>query len=302
MIPFLRGLAAEGEEEPPCPPVLLIAAYADAGGPRAGPLRPGPPPAGGASSGPCGWPTSSSARTTRRSGRRGRLSPGPGAELRLGPDGRVAGLGRRPDHDRRLRAGGGRPLLRLRPGRPPGARPEIGLARELIEDRNLGLGIALAGYLIASGLLIHGVMMGQGGGLLVSLVFFAIAQRVLLALGPVYGRIAGLDLQAQLRSDNVAVGLAYGGCFLGLGRSWASCSAGDFIDWRDLAGQLPRLRPGRPDRPAVVRWLADLILAPGVQPQPGDRLREDRPPNLAAGMIEAASYIAAGLIVAWSLS
>ena len=40
----------------------------------------------------------------------------------------------------------------------------LDLIRELTADRNLGIGFVLGGYLIASGLVIHGLFLGRGGG------------------------------------------------------------------------------------------------------------------------------------------
>src|SRR4051794_26708866 len=87
----------------------------------------------------------------------------------------------------------------------------LGLVRELTADRNLGLGYVLAGYLLASGLIIHGLLAGQGGGWMTIPVFFVLGQVVLLAVGLVYGRIVSYRLREELARDNAAAGLAYGG-------------------------------------------------------------------------------------------
>jgi uncharacterized membrane protein YjfL (UPF0719 family) len=173
--------------------------------------------------------------------------------------------------------------------------------RELSGDRNAGLGSVFAGYLVASGLLIHGVLAGRGGGWPATLVFLALAQAVLLAVGPIYGRVVGYRLREQLRRDNLAAGVAYGGGLVGIGTILGEVLRGDFESWgASLAGFAAYAVGGLVGLP-VVRWLADLILAPGVRL--GDEIAaEDAGPNLAAGLIEAVSYVAAGLLVAWSLS
>lgn len=179
----------------------------------------------------------------------------------------------------------------------------MGLIRELTEDRNLGLGFVMAGYLIASGLMVHGLLGGQGGGWLALVVFFALSQLVLLAIGPIYGRIVGYDLQAQLRDDNAAAGLAYGGCLLGMGVVLGRWLSGDFVSWGDSFLGFAIYTAGALVALPIIRMLADLILAPGVRfsqeiaPDPAVQA-----PNLAAGLMEAVSYVAAGSLVAWSLS
>jgi uncharacterized membrane protein YjfL (UPF0719 family) len=176
------------------------------------------------------------------------------------------------------------------------------LIRELTADRNAGLGSVFAGYLVASGMLIHGVLSGEGGGWLGALVFLALAQAVLLIAGPVYGRIVGYGLREQLRRDNAAAGLAYGGCLVGIGIILGQLLSSDFVSWGEsLSGFAAYALGGLIGLPAV-RWLADLILAPGVRLSHEIAAEgPDAAPNLAAGLLEAVSYIAAGLLVAWSL-
>jgi len=178
---------------------------------------------------------------------------------------------------------------------------KLGLVRELTADRNLGVGFVLAGYLLASGLIIHGLLAGQGGGWPTILVFFVLGQAVLLAVGLVYGRIVGYHLREELARDNAAAGLAYGGCLLGMGLILGEVISGDFVSWREsLIGFSVYALGGLIALPAI-RWLVDLILAPGIHLS-REIAAEGAAPNLVAGMLEASSYIAAGLLVAWSVS
>lgn len=50
----------------------------------------------------------------------------------------------------------------------------------------------------------------------------------------------------------------------------------------------------------AIRWLADLILAPGVKIS--DEIVNQKVPNLGAGLIEAFAYIAASFLIAWCFS
>ncbi len=178
---------------------------------------------------------------------------------------------------------------------------KLGLVRELTTDRNLGLGYVLAGSLLASGLIIHGLLAGQGGGWVTIPVFFVLGQVVLLAVGLVYARIVGFHLREELARDNAAAGLAYGGCLLAMGLILGEVVGGDFVSWRaSLLGFTIYALGGLIALP-VIRLLVDLILAPGVRLS-REIAEEGAAPNLVAGMLEASSYIAAGLLVAWSLS
>jgi uncharacterized membrane protein YjfL (UPF0719 family) len=176
----------------------------------------------------------------------------------------------------------------------------LGLVRELTADRNLGVAYVLAGYLVASGLLIHGVLAGSGGGWLPTLVFFGLAQAVLLAVGPLYARVVGYRLREQLARDNAAAGLAYGGGILGVGIVLGQLLSTDFVSWRDSSIGFASYALGGLLALPVVRWLADLILAPGVRFS-REIAGEGGAPNLVAGLLEALAYVAAGLLVAWSL-
>ena len=75
---------------------------------------------------------------------------------------------------------------------------KLGLGARADGRRNLGLGFVLAGYLLASGLIIHGLLAGEGGGWRSIPVFFVLGQAVLLAVGLVYGRIVGFHLREEL--------------------------------------------------------------------------------------------------------
>ncbi len=177
----------------------------------------------------------------------------------------------------------------------------LGLVRELTADRNLGLGYVLAGYLLASGLIIHGLLAGQGGGWMTIPVFFVLGQAVLLAVGLVYARIVGFPLREELARDNAAAGLAYGGCLLAMGLILGEVIGGDFVSWRESLLGFAIYSVGGLIALPVIRWLVDLILVPGVHLS-REIAAEGAVPNLVAGMLEASSYIAAGLLVAWSVS
>ncbi len=50
---------------------------------------------------------------------------------------------------------------------------------------------------------------------------------------------------------------------------------------------------------AVIRWLADWVLVPGVKIS--DEIVSQAVPNLGAGLIEAFAYIGGSFLIAWSL-
>jgi Domain of Unknown Function (DUF350) len=50
---------------------------------------------------------------------------------------------------------------------------------------------------------------------------------------------------------------------------------------------------------AAVRWLADLVLVPGVKIS--HEIVQQAIPNVGAGLIEAIAYISSSFLIAWSL-
>jgi uncharacterized membrane protein YjfL (UPF0719 family) len=129
--------------------------------------------------------------------------------------------------------------------------------KELVNDRNVGAGAALAGSYIACGLVLAGSLSGQvdpsllpeGKGdlayaaveLSVALAFFALAQLVLAAYGLIYQAIQKEDVHDAIERDytqdgvlhggNMAAGIAFGGNLAAVGVILYGATAGDFHGW-----------------------------------------------------------------------
>lgn len=103
--------------------------------------------------------------------------------------------------------------------------------KEIIEDRNVGMGAVEFGSYIASGLIIAGAINGEGGGPLSAIVFFLLGQLVLLGYSKIYQLSTPYDIHEEIEKDNVAAGVAFGGNMVAIGIILLKGVQGDFIGW-----------------------------------------------------------------------
>ncbi len=135
--------------------------------------------------------------------------------------------------------------------------------KEIIEDRNCGVGAVRAGAYIATGLIAAGSVSGQGGGVLTAIVFFVLGQLCLLAFARLYDVITPYDLHQELESGNVAAGVAFGGTLVAIGIITANAVAGDFVAWgSSLLWFVEVVVIGMIVLP-IVRFFMDKLIIPG---------------------------------------
>ncbi len=170
---------------------------------------------------------------------------------------------------------------------------------ELIDDQNAGTGVVIAATYIATGLVIFGAVSGEIGGIVTTVIFWALGQAALILAGLVYEWITPYSIHDEIEKDNVAAGVAFAGALVGIGVIVFHASAGDFISWtvnlQDFAIEVVAgliLLP-------IVRFISDVILLPGQKLT--DEIANQEHPNLGAGFIEAMSYIGASFLIVWSL-
>ncbi|MCY3869064.1 MAG: DUF350 domain-containing protein [Gemmatimonadetes bacterium] len=170
---------------------------------------------------------------------------------------------------------------------------------ELIDDQNAGTGAVIAASYIATGLVIFGAVSGEIGGIVTTVIFWALGQVALVLAGLVYEWITPYSIHDEIEKDNVAAGVAFAGALVGIGVIVFHASAGDFISWtvnlQDFAIEVVAgliLLP-------IVRFISDVILLPGQKLT--DEIANQEHPNLGAGFIEATSYVGASFLIVWSL-
>ena len=173
--------------------------------------------------------------------------------------------------------------------------------REIIQDRNVGAAAVEAGNHIADGLILNAALAGETGGLLVGLVCWLIGLGVLVLVSVVYPRVTKYDVFGEIQKrNNPAAGVALAGLLIATGNIVRVAFAADFQNWLVSFTEYGLTLLFCLGLLVAIRWLADLILVPGVKIS--DEIVHQEVPNLGAGLIEAFAYIAASFLIAWCFS
>jgi uncharacterized membrane protein YjfL (UPF0719 family) len=175
--------------------------------------------------------------------------------------------------------------------------PHFDNTKEIVEDHNLGTAFVEAGLHIANGLIVLAILQGHGPWWS-GVIFWALAQAVLLLVGRLYEAVTPHSIHDELERDNAAVGLAFAGVLVGLGNIISVAVAGDFTGWNEsltvfavdtLFGLVVLF---------LIKKLTGYLFAPGVQL--GAEQTEDSP-NIGAGLLEAFGYLGGSMLIIWVL-
>ena len=86
--------------------------------------------------------------------------------------------------------------------------------KELVEDKNVGTGAVEFGSFVGSALIIRVLLMGEGHGILTSIVetvvYFLAAQAIFVLFGKVYQMVTRYDVHKEIERDNAAAGVSLG--------------------------------------------------------------------------------------------
>ncbi|MCP3927081.1 MAG: DUF350 domain-containing protein [Desulfobacterales bacterium] len=113
--------------------------------------------------------------------------------------------------------------------------------KEIIEDRNAGMGASEFGVYIASALILAGAISGDGtatglgkmGNFITVPAFFLLGIAGFIISGWVYQLITKYDFHKEIEADNVAAGVAYGGKCIAIGIIMMKAVSGDFVSWEE---------------------------------------------------------------------
>jgi len=169
--------------------------------------------------------------------------------------------------------------------------------KEIVEDRNTGMGAVEAGNYVAVGLITAGAMSGEGG-LVPGLVYWIAGLAALVVAGLLYDKMTSYDLHDEIEKDNAAVGVAFAGVLIGFGNIIRLAGDGDFVSWNESLTQFGYYTVVGLILLPLVRLFADKVLLPGASLS--DELVKTQP-NLGAGVLEAVSYLAASMLIGLTL-
>lgn len=169
--------------------------------------------------------------------------------------------------------------------------------KEIVQDRNTGMGAIEGGNHVAVGLITAGALSGEGG-LLSGAVFWILGQAGLIVAGLLYNKMTSFDLHEQIEKDNAAVGVAFAGVLIGFGNIIRLAGEGDFVSWTQNLSEFGYYASVGLILLPLVRMFADKVLLPGTRLT--DALVQDVP-NVGAGVIEATTYVAASMLIGLTL-
>ncbi len=165
--------------------------------------------------------------------------------------------------------------------------------REIIDHRNRAAGAVEGGAYLASGLILAGVIRQPGGTPWTAAALFLLGQCALILMGRLYQRWAGYVVATEVRSDNLAAGIAFGMTLPALALLMLKAISGDFVGWAwnlsffafdAVVGMLLLL---------FLRWLVDLALLPNARI--AQEIVRDR--NINAGLIEGVLAVGISAII-----
>ena len=169
--------------------------------------------------------------------------------------------------------------------------------KEIIQDRNTGMGAIEGGNHVAVGLITAGALSGEGG-LLSGAVFWVLGQVGLIVAALLYNKMTSFDLHHEIERDNTAVGVAFAGVLIGFGNIIRLAGEGDFVSWTQSLSEFGYYAVVGLLLLPLVRLFADKVLLPGARLT--DELVQDVP-NVGAGAIEATTYLAASILIGLTL-
>lgn len=173
-------------------------------------------------------------------------------------------------------------------------------AREVKEEQNIGAALVEAGVHIANGLILSTALAGESGSWLVGLVCWLIGLGVLFVATRVYPRMTNYNVFREIYDrNNIAAGAALSGLLIGTGNIVRLAFTSEFQSWQQSFAEYGIVLLLCLVALAVIRWIADLVLVPGVNIS--DEIVHQSVPNVGAGLIEAFAYIAGSFLIAWSL-
>jgi len=177
------------------------------------------------------------------------------------------------------------------------------LQDELINDRNTGAGLVVAGSFIATGLLLAAALTGQSASLLLALrdtfAYWLAGQLFLVAGARVFYRISHYDLEKSLAQDNnTAAGFSLGGFLIAMGVVlWASIKGAG----SNLSAEL-MTTAGLALASGIVLICCTILTEKLILPRMNLAKEVSIDKNSAAGVVSAAAAIVTAIFIAAAIA
>ena len=168
---------------------------------------------------------------------------------------------------------------------------------ELVNDRNIGLGAVEGAFAAASGLVLYGALLGEGGGIFTTLVFWLLGQLAFLLFAHLYNLITPFDFIAEIEKNNHAVAFAFAGLLLAAANLIRTATAFDFVSWTENLQNFAIIFVLGVLLFPLLRFITDKLLLPSAS-LTHELVGQERP-NIGVGLLEASTYMIASLIISW---
>jgi uncharacterized membrane protein YjfL (UPF0719 family) len=177
------------------------------------------------------------------------------------------------------------------------------LKKEIIADKNEGSGIIEAAIYIANGLILYGALIGESetllSGITTFLIYWIIGNFVLIIASKIFTSWMSYDIHTEIENDNVAAGISFAGAVLAIGIITMNAILDPFVNWTTTLVDISLQTVLGCILLPIIRLFADKILLPGRKLT--DEIVNQERPNIGAGLIEAFAYIAAAILITWSI-
>jgi uncharacterized membrane protein YjfL (UPF0719 family) len=177
------------------------------------------------------------------------------------------------------------------------------LKKEIIADKNEGSGIIEAAIYIANGLILYGALIGESetllSGITTFLIYWIIGNFVLIIASKIFTSWMSYDIHTEIENDNVAAGISFAGAVLAIGIITMNAILDPFVNWNTTLVDISLQTVLGCILLPTIRLFADKILLPGRKLT--DEIVNQERPNIGAGLIEAFAYIAAAILITWSI-
>lgn len=173
------------------------------------------------------------------------------------------------------------------------------LRKSIVERGNIAVGVVEAGNSIANGLIIFGVLTVEADHVTIALVYWLIAQVLVVLMALLYNRIMPYDVFTKIYIGNTAVAVALVGFLVGVANLIRYAIETEHSGWLDSALAIGIQLGVALIAFPIFRFLTDKLLLP--KRSITDELINQATPNIGVGLVEGFAYVSASVLVIVSL-
>lgn len=170
---------------------------------------------------------------------------------------------------------------------------------EIIEKENTAIGVVIAAFYVAIGLIIQGTIVGEGGNLATTFIIWVTGLILLYLVTLFYDLITPYKIQEHLKKGNLGVGIGYSGAIVAASYLLYFSLQDNFISYFQFGQNILYYSLIGIALLPIIRICTDKILLPGRNLT--DEIVNQKKPNIGAAFLEAFSYIGSAILITWCL-